>query len=78
MENKLFFPKDLDTRIASGDGKFEHVINGTKHYLIIHSTQPEDSGIHFLKYDACLYVFNNKNINNINFLIELYVHDIVI
>ncbi|KAF7633460.1 hypothetical protein Mgra_00007148 [Meloidogyne graminicola] len=35
--------KDLDSRIVSDEGKFEHVVNGTKHYLIIHCAQPCDS-----------------------------------
>jgi len=34
----------LDSRIVSDEGKFEHVVNGTKHYLIIHCAQPFDSG----------------------------------
>jgi len=29
--------------------KLEHVINGNKHYLIIHNAQPEDSGVYSVK-----------------------------
>lgn len=39
------------------DSKVEHVINGLKHYLVIHDTQPEDSAC----YSVC--------INNIEFKI---------
>lgn len=31
------------------DGKFEHVINEHKHYLIIHNTHPKDSGVYSVK-----------------------------
>uniref|UniRef100_A0A1I8BGC6 Ig-like domain-containing protein n=1 Tax=Meloidogyne hapla TaxID=6305 RepID=A0A1I8BGC6_MELHA len=41
--------KDLDSRIVSDEGKFEHVVNGTKHYLIIHCAQPFDSGVYSVR-----------------------------
>ncbi|KAL3075020.1 hypothetical protein niasHT_038955 [Heterodera trifolii] len=41
--------RDLDYEISSGDGKFEHVVNRAKHYLIIHNAQPEDSGVYSVR-----------------------------
>uniref|UniRef100_A0A914GR01 Ig-like domain-containing protein n=1 Tax=Globodera rostochiensis TaxID=31243 RepID=A0A914GR01_GLORO len=47
--------KDLDDRIASGDGKFEHVVNKTKHYLIIHNAQPDDSGVYCVRLGDAMF-----------------------
>lgn len=39
------------TRIEfSDDGKVEHVVNGLKHYLVIHDTQADDSA----SYSICI------------------------
>lgn len=31
---------------SRGSSKYEHVVNGPKHYLIIHVTEPADSGVY--------------------------------
>lgn len=37
---------DIDGTTNSAENRFEHVISGTKHYLIIHNAQPSDSVIY--------------------------------
>ncbi|CAJ0570802.1 unnamed protein product, partial [Mesorhabditis spiculigera] len=45
-ERQLIWIKD-ERRIEFGDeAKVEHVINGCKHYLVIHDTEPPDSGLY--------------------------------
>ncbi|EJD75389.1 immunoglobulin I-set domain-containing protein, variant, partial [Loa loa] len=47
---KLVWRKDGKRIEFSDDGKVEHVVNGLKHYLVIHDTQADDSA----SYSICI------------------------
>lgn len=42
----------LNTTNIENNGKFEHVINKNKHYLIIHNTHPKDSGVYSVRVNS--------------------------
>jgi hypothetical protein len=47
---ELSWMKDGQTMTFENPSKAEHVVNGLKHYLVIHDTQPNDSGL----YSVCI------------------------
>ncbi|KAI6199680.1 Immunoglobulin domain protein [Aphelenchoides besseyi] len=43
---ELVWQKNAKPIRLSGQNKFEHVVNGARHYLVIHQAQVEDSGVY--------------------------------
>ncbi|VDK48693.1 unnamed protein product, partial [Anisakis simplex] len=46
---ELCWRKDGENIVFDDDSKVEHVVNGLKHYLVIHDTQPNDSACYSVR-----------------------------
>ena len=65
VERRLVWIKDSRPINFDNEAKVEHVINGLKHYLVIHDTEPIDSGLYSVSISGAQFRVAHLAVNDL-------------